>query len=684
MKLRCLPLLGVALLAIVTDSADAHGGQYAGPPDIVPPPVPGGPTGGGPRGPNTPVTGQPSGPTAPQPSGPVPGGPTTPGGSPTPGARSGGRATGAPTDLVDLTTWDMWWELNHHGYVRLKDAVHTGAVVTGEEGFFHGHHRFRAADSLRPTRDQIQTSVLPALRRAIDSTEQRDIASSCMVAMAKIGENHPEFRLVDVFKARLQREDQEIRETAALAIGIAGRYENGEVDLLSGLALDDATGRAAYGGKVDNRTRSFALHGLGLLVKEHRKLELEQRVLSISKQLLANHNAFDRNVKVAAIHALGQLGVGGTDSGERGLRQDAISVLANYLDKDLGAGEELIQSHCPTAIQKLVGKSGPLADAWKAKFAAMLQPKNGRRDGADLARSCVLALGQMCGAHDDASSPDAKFSRLLLATYTDHRDAQTRYFAVLALGQIGGKANRAVLLEKLPSANKALERPWCALALGVLADASYRTARAQGLEAVPDREIGMELARHLKHAKGDSLISALGIAIGLAGHQEAAPELAEIALADLQKTQRAGYLALGLGLLRDRSAIAPLRQLLDESSRRPDLLRQAATALGMVGDKGIAELLQKRLEAEGSNLVNFAGLSAALGQIGDRRSIQPLVQMLFDESRAPLNRAFAAVALGGIGDRAPLPWHTAIGANLNYRASVETLINSQSGILDIL
>ncbi len=684
MKLRCLPLLGVALLAIVTDSADAHGGQYAGPPDIVPPPVPGGPTGGGPRGPNTPVTGQPSGPTAPQPSGPVPGGPTTPGGSPTPGARSGGRATGAPTDLVDLTTWDMWWELNHHGYVRLKDAVHTGAVVTGEEGFFHGHHRFRAADSLRPTRDQIQTSVLPALRRAIDSTEQRDIASSCMVAMAKIGENHPEFRLVDVFKARLQREDQEIRETAALAIGIAGRYENGEVDLLSGLALDDATGRAAYGGKVDNRTRSFALHGLGLLVKEHRKLELEQRVLSISKQLLANHNAFDRNVKVAAIHALGQLGVGGTDSGERGLRQDAISVLANYLDKDLGAGEELIQSHCPTAIQKLVGKSGPLADAWKAKFAAMLQPKNGRRDGADLARSCVLALGQMCGAHDDASSPDAKFSRLLLATYADHRDAQTRYFAVLALGQIGGKANRAVLLEKLPSANKALERPWCALALGVLADASYRTARAQGLEAVPDREIGMELARHLKHAKGDSLISALGIAIGLAGHQEAAPELAEIALADLQKTQRAGYLALGLGLLRDRSAIAPLRQLLDESSRRPDLLRQAATALGMVGDKGIAELLQKRLEAEGSNLVNFAGLSAALGQIGDRRSIQPLVQMLFDESRAPLNRAFAAVALGGIGDRAPLPWHTAIGANLNYRASVETLINSQSGILDIL
>ena len=34
----------------------------------------------------------------------------------------------------------------------------------------------------------------PALKKAIDSTDQRDINSSCMVAMAKIGQNHPEFK----------------------------------------------------------------------------------------------------------------------------------------------------------------------------------------------------------------------------------------------------------------------------------------------------------------------------------------------------------------------------------------------------------------------------------------------------------------------------------------------------------
>ena len=63
--------------------------------------------------------------------------------------------------------------------------------------------------------------VYEALKKAIDSTDQRDINSSCMIAMAKIGQNHPEFKLKDVFTPRLAKGDQEIRETAALAMGIA-------------------------------------------------------------------------------------------------------------------------------------------------------------------------------------------------------------------------------------------------------------------------------------------------------------------------------------------------------------------------------------------------------------------------------------------------------------------------------
>jgi hypothetical protein len=49
-----------------------------------------------------------------------------------------------------------------------------------------------------------------------------------------------------------------------------------------------------------------------------------------------------------------------------------------------------------------------------------------------------------------------------------------------------------------------------------------------------------------------------------------------------------------------------------------------------------------------------------------------------------LSRAFAAVALGGVADKESLPWNSKISTNINYRASVDTLTNKTSGILDIL
>jgi hypothetical protein len=42
-----------------------------------------------------------------------------------------------------------------------------------------------------------------------------------MIAMAKVGMNHPDFKLIDVFRPHLASKNQEVRETAALALGIA-------------------------------------------------------------------------------------------------------------------------------------------------------------------------------------------------------------------------------------------------------------------------------------------------------------------------------------------------------------------------------------------------------------------------------------------------------------------------------
>ena len=80
-------------------------------------------------------------------------------------------------------------------------------------------------------------NILATLRRAMKSTNNIDIITACMVAMAKVGMDHPEFKLKDVFKPYLKSNNQEVRETAALALGIAAQTESDELDILIQLAL---------------------------------------------------------------------------------------------------------------------------------------------------------------------------------------------------------------------------------------------------------------------------------------------------------------------------------------------------------------------------------------------------------------------------------------------------------------
>lgn len=220
----------------LTGTLLAHGGQYRGPGDVVPPGPgggntgrPSGPTTGGPAGPST---GRPSGPATGSPQGPATGGPTGPTG-PGRGPQTGGRGMRVG---LDLTKWAFWWEFNKDPFIKLKDALYNGAPQTGSDEFYLGSTRKGAKDSILPTRED-KIGVLASLKKAIDSTEQRDIVSSCMIAMAKIGDIHPDFKLRDVFKPRLESNNQEIRETAILAMGIAASDEAEALELLIQTAL---------------------------------------------------------------------------------------------------------------------------------------------------------------------------------------------------------------------------------------------------------------------------------------------------------------------------------------------------------------------------------------------------------------------------------------------------------------
>ncbi|MEO6595854.1 MAG: hypothetical protein ABIP94_13970, partial [Planctomycetota bacterium] len=610
------------------------------------------------------------------------------------GPNRGCPAPGATTPRgvtleADFTTWDYWWEFNKNGYLGLRDGPDGALVKTGSDDFYLGStRRSEARDALRPLEQQLVNTILPALKKAIDSTDQRDINSSCMVAMAKVGMDHPNFKLLDVFAERLRKSDQEIRETAALAIGIAAIGDVASVDLLVSLALDDRQGRAVSGGSVNDRTRAFAAYSLGLTAYRTLDVATKVRAFTALKELLAVERASSRNLKVAAIQAIGLLRPGTHRYAEVKLCAEALQCLEQYYAKNLGAGDQIIQAHCPTAIAKLIGRGHQRSDYYKGLFAADLQERGRtRRVSNALSQSCALAMGQLVRPNDEVDSgenPDAKYSQVLLDTCREHKDAQTRNFAIIALGQIGGKKNRDALLMEFAASTRKQQKPWCALALGLYAfEQQAQQARATG-RCEPDRLIADTLLDALKQVKDQSLTGALAIGLGLNQSVVAADAMRERMLDSLAHEKMAGYLCLGLALMNDLRSCEDIRRIVRQSTRRPELLVQAAVALGKLGDHRVAEDLQELLVEGEPNLAKMAAIAKALGFIGDRRTVAPLVKVLFDERLGHLSRAFAAVALGSVADRQPLPWNTKIGENINYFATVETLTNQATGILDIL
>ncbi len=691
------------LLAILLCCAPlaAHGGQFPPPPSLprdirlppppaTSPPMPSAPSPSGPTTPRpttpqpvppAPTTRSPAPPTTPPPAPattPPPSqlGPTTPrppGGGGTAGpARPTTGPRGAPLQ-ADPTVWELWWRYNHHRFLDLRRAVHAQRTATGSDEFYMGaHRRRRGHDSLRPTAAQLQALVLPALRDTLRS-DVRDIVSASIVALAKVGRDHRDFQILPLIRAQLRSRDQEIRETAAVALGIA--QLPAAVEDLVALARDTAKGRALCArGNVDDRTRAFACYGLGLMAHGGADGQVRQACAAalgeVVEEILRQGGA-SRDLPVAAIGAMRLLAPG------EGARRDraADTCLAQawkFYRRDLGRGWQLVQSHALTTIGALLGRDGDPGATFKDAILAELTGARGRR-GNDIYRAAALALGRMAKpAEEDAAQ--AKYSKGLWTYVREGRDAQARSFCLMALGQIGGDANRDGLLRQLHAGNRVLVQPWAALALGVLA---FHTPG-------PDDTIGHALQQQLVRASSPDAQRAVAIAVGLCRHRPAADIVTEMLHRYRQRDEVAGSLSTALALMDHRDAVPLLQALVHDSLRRPLLFRQAASALGKLGDKAITDELLAMLAADGGRSVARLGAVAnALGYVGDRRTIEPLVALARDERLPGLARAFAVVALGSVADKQMLPWNAPLAADINYRAAVGTLTNGSTGVLDV-
>ncbi|HEX6813415.1 MAG TPA: HEAT repeat domain-containing protein [Planctomycetota bacterium] len=635
---RASPLFAFLLLAAVLP---AHGGQY--------------------RGQGTPV--------APTPGGgvPTPGGPSGPS---SPG--SSGPTTGGRPSAPETTSWQTWWEFNKEPFLLLR-KVEDKTPTTGSDDFYLGLRRTEARrDTLKPTTSDLQDRVVPTLGKLLRAESNRDIQSACLVALGKIGRDGPGLELEKTMVPLIARDDQEVRETAVLALGIAGREQ--ALPILAALLRGDADGkRLSDRAEVSDRTRAFAAYGLGLLAMRSEDGALKSQVHDLLWPLLQDKQLKNRELLTAAVTALGLLRDPERAPHKR-LAWQTVEELLTWYQIDLGRSDEIVQAHAPVAIARLLGRgSSPLHQRCKEHFAAVLNASQRRSN--PILQSAALALG-MLGLPAEENPDDAACAKALQLHYDRGHDRQARYFSLMALGRIGGTANRTWLLSAYERSSKGVERPWVGLALGLIADAALRRGEL-------DAEVAEMLLVDIQTIRNDDVRAALAVAIGLCGHLSAVPTVTRLLHEQEGNERLGGYLCVSLALLGDTTTAPALTAILERSVRRPFLLQQAAVALGRLGDKNATPRLLEMLQRSESVAV-LSALAIAIGEIGDRRSIDPLITLAGDAEQTKLGRAFVAAALGGVGDKDVMPWNVPLSKDCNYAAVVDTLTNGATGVLDIL
>ncbi|TAJ21474.1 MAG: hypothetical protein EPO68_04660 [Planctomycetota bacterium] len=684
-------------MLIPCSTSHGHGGTYRGPGDTIPPGGAG--TGGG--------AGTPTGPTNP---GSLGTGTTGSGTAGTPGGSGDPTRSGDPfgdprTTMpggVDLTQWTFWWEFNKDAYLQLKRATRAG-LVSGGEDVFNPRAGVKVNDTLRPTDAVITQSIVPALLAALRGEDNNDIATGCMMALAKIGDTRSETGESPIQQAItpfLRSRVQEISETAVIALGMLAAES--AVPTLIDLLEDTPAGRELIEKReVDYRTRAYAAYGLALCGRQIASLEIQRQIVEALFRTIESDRTSTRDVQVACIIALGLVpideaaayepaeGSAERAKGEvpRTFRRGQVQALARLLDDP--RRQDIARAHVPVALARLCKdlkheRFQALKSEIAPRLLALLTKE--AREKPLVVQSAVYALGLF--ADDDADALDASIRRTLIDATDSRMDDQARYFSRIALayaastrgdGAQPGAGVEEVLghfTAQLAKSAKANLDSWNSIGAGVL-------GRRLAERGEPAAELGEALRAKFEKTTEPKEIGALAIALGILGESESGR-----ALAKRLKTgddEALGYVCIALGMLQSTEAKPQIDAIVERSRYKADVLKQSAIALGLLGDKSVGQRIVAMLD-ESRTLAARAALVQALGLIGDRESVPPLVELLGDRSKPAIARGFAAAALGTIADKSMLPWNNAIAVDINYRASTETLnkADAGTGVLNLL
>ncbi len=692
-----LSLLAACALSLLATPIRAHGGAYRGPggPGDSVPAGTSASSGASSTGTGATTTG---GTTAPAAPGGQSSGPSTP--VPQPSASAGGAASAGP----DGTRWQTWWGFNKDAFLGLRARVGAGGLLAGSDvAFLPG--REPTQDELQPTAEDIHGKVKPALRAALATERQNDVLSGLIVALAKLGDRPGETEVAGWIAPFLAHPNQELAETAAVALGILGNER--EIDFLRAILEGDAETLRARGvalsGPPSERTRAFAAFGLGLVGQRAPGAARERAVEALVGWMQREAaRASQAEIPVACITALGLLPLPSDPlvpippSATRPSRVASIEEQLQWLAWTLERRDlsPLVRAHVPVAMARLLRVESSASAAARALAVERIAARLAREldESGDVRLGCVIALGLV--GNGSNRGVDVLVRERLRNVHDSLRDVQAGHFALMALAQAsarpgsgsvplaaldaGKDGSRAFLLERLASGASST-RCYAALALGVLERGAADAGAGQSGDVL------LALRMSLDDARSPDEIGAFALALGLA-HDTASIGTLRKQLDTVSDVEARGHVAVALGLVGDRASIQRIQEIVAKSKYRPDLLRNTALALGLLGDKALVPQLVDMLR-NATGLAARAAIASALGLIGDRRSIEPLLAMLSDrEHCTDLARAFAAVALGMCCDKELLPWNAKLAADSNYRASTATLYSPDTGtgILDIL
>lgn len=243
------------------------------------------------------------------------------------------------------------------------------------------------------------------------------------------------------------------------------------------------------------------------------------------------------------------------------------------------------------------------------------------RGRIEMRRSAALALGEF---------DHPLVSAALMTAHDLEREQLTRGFLLIALGRQGGEAARDYLIDALETGD-GMERPWAALALGLVAHADS------------DPRATLALREGVAAEKRAADRGAYWLALGLA-RDASALDILRTALEEATDADSRMYAAQALAMLRGEEARASL--LASIASERSSLARsQIALALGILGEPGdvdpIAQVLVSvtapELQAQVASAMAFHGSTEALHRLG---------VLCMDDRTSDTQRAASIDALG--------------------------------------